>query len=187
MKNIFAIVIALFTMMNVQAQTEWAVDASHSSISFSVTHLLISKTTGDFSSFDIDIKSNEKLENPTVEVNIDVASISTNNEKRDNHLKADDFFDAANFPKITFKSTAFEQKEDGNFVISGDLTIKGTTKPASFEGKLNGIVDNPWGEGKKAGLELSTVVKRQDFGVGDKSPSIGNEVTVTIHLELDSK
>lgn len=178
--------IALFTLaaISIQAQATWKVDLGHSSINFAVSHMLISETTGHFEKFDIEAQSNEKLENPTVNVTIDAASINTNMSMRDDHLRAPDFFDVEKYPNIIFKSTSFEDMGDGKFKLMGDITIKDVTKPITFEGKLNGIIDNPHSGGKTAGLKLTTSVQRADFGVGEKGGSIGDEVEVTINLEM---
>lgn len=170
--------------MSLTAQTNWQVDQSHSSINFAVTHMLISETTGNFKSFNISANSDMQLSNPQVDVEIDAASINTNMEMRDKHLRAPDFFDVDKHPSIRFKSTRFEQKNDSNFAIHGNITIKGITKAIQFEGKLNGIVDNPHTKQKTAGLKLTSSVSRSDFGIGDPGGTIGDEVRISINLEM---
>ncbi len=168
-----------------QAQSTWKLDAGHSSINFAVSHLVISETTGSFDQFDITAITEEDFKNPKFEVAIETASINTKNERRDNHLRADDFFGAEKFPKITFKSTSFEKVDDKTFKTTGDLTIKGITKKVTFNGKLNGILKSD--RGQKAGLKLNTTIKRTDFKVGSSGGSVGEDVTVTINLEMAKK
>lgn len=183
MKN-FLFAVLFMTATFAHAQTTWKVDKSHSSINFSVTHMLISETTGHFQDFDITAISNDQLTDPKVSVTIDASTINTNMKMRDDHLKADDFFDVANHPEITFESTGYEQKENGKFSLTGNITLKGKTLPITFEGKLNGIVDNPRSKSKVAGLKLTSSILRSDFGIGAKGGSIGDEVTITINLEM---
>lgn len=183
MKNILFAVL-LMTSSYLSAQSTWKVDQGHSSITFAVSHMMISETTGNFTSFDITALSDAELNNPQVEVSIDASSINTNMKMRDDHLKAPDFFDAEKYPHITFKSASFERMEDGSIIVTGDLTIKDVTKKATFKGKLNGIVDNPHSGGKTAGLKLTTHINRAEYGVGESGGGIGDEVEVTINLEM---
>lgn len=185
--KIILTLIASFVMININAQTTWKVDQAHSSISFSVSHLLISKVTGQFNTFDITAISNEKLENPAIDVTITTSSINTNNEMRDDHLKAADFFDVASYPTIKFISKSFEEMENGAFRITGNMTIKGITKTVDFKGKLNGIIDDPRSGGRKAGLELTSSINREAFGIGEGSGSIGEDVNVIINLEMNQQ
>ncbi len=184
MKTLFLSLI-LFVTVSINAQEKWTLDASHSSINFAVSHLIISETTGSFDAFDITAITETDFTNPTFEVTIKTTSINTKNERRDNHLRADDFFGAEKHPDITFKSTSFKKTGDKTFSVEGNLSIKGITKKASFEGKLNGIAKTDYGT--KAGLKLTTVIKRAEFGVGESGGSIGDNVEVTIHLEMNKQ
>ncbi|MDN5204917.1 YceI family protein [Fulvivirgaceae bacterium BMA10] len=182
----FLIIILAVMAVNARAQSTWKVDKGHSSINFSVSHFLISDVTGNFSDFDIEAISDDKLDNPKVKVSINAASIDTNNDKRDDHLKADDFFGVEKYPNITFNSAVFENLGDGKFSITGDLSIKGITKEAVFDGKIRGIITDRNGR-LKAGLKLTTVVKREEFNVGNGMASIGDDVTVEINLEMSQQ
>ena len=112
----------------VNAQSKWNVDASHSNVKFSVSHLVVSEVEGSFRVFDgtIDAPSDD-FNNATINFTVDVASINTDNEKRDEHLKSDDFFNAAKYPKMTFKSTSFKKGKGNNYVLEGNLTIRDVT------------------------------------------------------------
>lgn len=168
------------------AQSIWKVDRGHSSINFSVSHFLISDVTGNFQEFDIAATANDQLENPTVNVTIQTASINTNNSKRDDHLRADDFFYAEKYEQITFKSTKYEGLEDGTFQLTGDLFIKGITKEVMFTGKVRGIIKDRNGK-NKAGLKLTATIPREEFKVGLGMDSIGEEVTVEINIEMSQQ
>ncbi|MDG1729420.1 MAG: YceI family protein [Algibacter sp.] len=178
------LILAIFilSISYASAQSTWKVDAGHSSINFAVSHLVISETTGSFDTFDITAVTEEGFTNPTFDVSINTSSINTKNDRRDNHLRADDFFGAEKHPNITFKSTSIEQTGEKTFLVKGNITIKGVTKEISFNGKLNGILKNDRGE--KAGLKLTTTIKRTDFNVGKPGGSVGEEVEVTINLEM---
>ncbi|WP_348714978.1 YceI family protein [Tenacibaculum sp. 190130A14a] len=179
------ITLILIVTVGVNAQEKWTVDASHSSINFAVSHLVISETTGSFDSFDIWASSKENFEVPVFSVSIKTASINTKNEGRDKHLRANDFFDAATYPSIKFVQKEFKKREGKKIEILGDLTIKGITKPVILKGKVNGVVATKYG--MKAGVKLQTTIKRTDFKVGGEGGSIGEEVELVINLELNKK
>ncbi len=172
-------VLVAFTM---NAQSTWKLDSGHSSINFSVSHLVISEITGSFDQFDITAITGDDFSNPKFDVSIKTASINTKNSQRDNHLRADDFFDAEKHPAITFKNSSVEKTGDKTFSVTGNLTIKGITKEVTFNGTLNGILKTDRGE--KAGLKLTTTINRTDFKVGGGMGSIGEDVMVVIHLEM---
>ncbi|CAL2102347.1 YceI family protein [Tenacibaculum sp. 190130A14a] len=186
MKKIVFTLIALIALTNVYAQTTWKVDKAHSSITFSVSHFMISEVTGNFGKFDITAVSNEKFEEPKFEVSIDAATINTNQSGRDNHLKAADFFDVANHTNIVFKSNSYKKLEGKDFEVTGQITIKGVTKEAVFKGRLNGIIEGRGGK-KKAGLKLTTSIKREDFNVGKGMKPIGKDVEVVVNIEMNEQ
>lgn len=170
-------------------------DASHSEVGFSVKHMMISNTKGKFNDYstmvDFDIKTNTFK---ALFAKIKVASISTENEKRDAHLTSADFFDAAKFPEMTFKMTSYEQdKDDKNEgVVKGDLTIKGVTKPVSLDVEIGGVAKGFQGE-TRLGFELSGKINRKDFGLSwNKTLEtgglvVGEDVKLKIELEATSK
>lgn len=183
--KLFTSLLLILISINGFSQEKWSVDVSHSSVNFAVSHLVISETTGSFDAFTIDAATQANFENPVFTVAIETASINTKNEGRDKHLRANDFFDAKQYPTITFKQKSFKKLVGKNIEVTGDLTIKGITKPVILKGKINGVVKNKYGT--KAGLKLVTVIKRTDFNIGGSGGSIGEEVTLTINLEMNKK
>ncbi|RDW18001.1 YceI family protein [Oceanobacillus chungangensis] len=169
----------------------WTVDAVHSEIGFSVKHMMISKAKGVFENFDATIEAEvEDLTDAKVEVTIDAASINTRNEDRDNHLRSADFFDAENHPKLTFIATDIKKKSDSTYDVTGDLTIRGVTKPATFDITFEGQSKDPMGGNTVAGFSGKTKISRKEFGlvwnatVETGGVLVGDEVTIHLELEL---
>ncbi|HEX9652725.1 MAG TPA: YceI family protein, partial [bacterium] len=161
---------------------------AHSSVGFSVKHLVISNTKGEFSDFAGTIMLDENdITKSSLEVTIKTASISTHDDKRDAHLRSADFFDVEKHPEITFKSKKVEKTSAG-YQLTGDLTIRGVTKEVSFPFTLVGPVPDPWG-GKRLAAQASVTVNRQEFGVSwNKTLDgggllVGDEVTINIEVE----
>ena len=186
MKKLVLIAIALLFCKESIAQNTWKVDKSHSSITFSVSHFMISEVTGNFNAFDIEATADEKFQNPSFKVTIDANSINTNQPSRDGHLKSPDFFNTQKHPTITFDSSSFQDLKDGKFATTGKITINGVSKEIKFKGKLNGIIKGRNGK-NKAGLKLASTVKREDFKLGSAMAPIGKDVAVTIHIEMDQQ
>lgn len=164
----------------------WTIDAVHSSINFSVRHLVVSKVRGSFRNFSGAVVVAEDG-TPSVTAEIAVDSVDTGNEQRDAHLKAADFFDVEQFPTATFASTAVRADGD-DYVLDGDFTLHGVTKPVSFTLAFNGV--NPgMGHGEVAGFEASLVLNRKDFGINIDMPLetggavVGDKVTITLEIE----
>jgi polyisoprenoid-binding protein YceI len=151
------------TTLTLPATGTWSIDPSHSEVSFKVRHLGISKTRGHFGSFRGDIVVAEQPEQSTVAVEIDAASIDTKDAGRDEHLRSADFFDAASFPTLTFVTTGVDQR-DGRWTVSGDLTIRGVTRPVVLDTEVVGVVTDPWGN-DRVGFHATTEVNREDFGL----------------------
>lgn len=150
-------------MENTAVTTKWAIDASHSEIIFRVKHLMITTVTGTFGNFTGEVHSDgENFDGASVNFEADVNSISTNNADRDNHLKSDDFFAAASHPKLSFAGKLAKDGDD--YVLKGDLNIRGTSRPVEMEAEFNGIAKDPWGN-TKAGFELKGKINRKDFGL----------------------
>ena len=176
--------LAFLTTLMVTAQSTWKSDAAHSRVGFGISHLMISTVEGHFSDFDITATATDTFEDAEFMVDIKTTSIDTDNERRDDHLRSADFFEVEKYPSITFKSTDFEKTGDNTFNLTGDLTIHGVTKKATLDGTVNGIITDQRSQKLKAGLKLTGTIDRLEFGVGEESASIGNEVELTIHLEM---
>lgn len=170
---------------------KWVFDKAHSDIGFQVRHLVISKVPGSFSEYDgYVIFDGENWSDARVEVTIQVASINTNNEKRDNHLRSGDFFDVEKYPTMKFKSTGVTAPgDDGKFQIMGDLTIRDVTKPVTLDAEFNGTLVGPMGN-MRAGFSASTTINRQDFNVRwdnklqDGTLIASHEVKINLDVEL---
>src|SRR5690606_19172087 len=141
----------------------WVLDPSHSEVTFSVRHMMISKVRGSFAIKNATLTAPENPLEATVEASVDVASVDTKDEGRDTHLRSADFFDVENFPTMEFVSTG-ARVEDGDICVDGDLPIRGITKPVSFEFDFGGFGTDPWGN-YKAGASAKTVINREDFGL----------------------
>ena len=164
----------------------WALDPIHSSVNFWVRHLMVSKVRGTFDQFSGAITVAEDG-TPSVRAEIAVGSVNTRNEQRDAHLKNADFFDVENHPTATFVSTAVRRDGD-NYILDGDFTLKGVTKPISLALEFNGV--NPgMGHGEVAGFDASVVLNRKDFGIDFDAPLetggtvVGDKVTITLEIE----
>jgi len=162
----------------------YKLDAAHSKVTFKVKHMAISNVYGTFGKYDASINYDEKSKKLTkLDANIDVASIDTQNAKRDGHLKSDDFFAVKKFPKIDFKLISTNADE-----AIGELTIKGITKNVTFDFENNGIVKDPWGN-IKLGLSLETKISRKEFGLTwnklleTGSLVVGDKITITVDVE----
>lgn len=141
----------------------WSVDPSHSNVAFVARHLMVTKVRGRFTSVSGTVNVAENPLESSVEASVEMASISTGDDGRDVHMKSADFFDVENFPTMTFRSTGLEADSD-DFILRGDLTIKGVTKPVEFELEFDGTGTDPWGN-QKAGFSASTEVNRKDWGL----------------------
>lgn len=164
----------------------WALDAVHSTVGFSVRHLMVTTARGRFGEFSGAIVVAQDG-TPSVTAEIAVGSVDTGNEARDEHLKAADFFDVAQYPTATFASTAV-RADGADYVVDGDFTLRGVTKPVSLKLEFNGT--NPgMGHGEVAGFTASVVLSRKDFGVGGDMPLdaggvvLGDKVTITLDIE----
>lgn len=144
---------------------KWNLDKAHSSVDFSVRHMMIANVKGTFNEFDAVIEADPKdLTTAKIEFTVDTASVDTRNEDRDAHLRSADFFDSENHPKMTFKATSIEKVDDGEYKVTGDLTIRGTTKQQTFDVTYEGSGKDPWGN-EKAGFTVTGVINRSDFGL----------------------
>ncbi|SOD20155.1 YceI family protein [Pedobacter xixiisoli] len=146
------------------ATTKWALDPTHSELQFKVKHLMITTVTGSIKSFQAELVSEgDDFTNANISFSGDISSIDTGNGDRDGHLKSADFFDAEQYPAITFKSTSVE-KDGSDYIVNGDLTIKDVTKAVKLNAEFGGIATDPWGN-NKAGFTLSGKINRTEFGL----------------------
>lgn|SRR5690606_20803383 len=147
------------------AQTKWNLDPTHSEIGFKVRHMMMTNVSGEIEKFDLTVVTQgEDFSTAAVDFSADVATVNTGNADRDGHLKGPDFFDAENHPKLVFKSTRVEKKDDENYIVKGDLTIRGVTKPVTLNVEFGGIGKDPWGN-TKAGITVSGKIIRSEFGL----------------------
>ena len=147
------------------ATTKWALDPTHSEIGFKVKHLMFTNVSGHFKTFTASAETEgDDFNNAKINFSADIDSVSTNNEQRDAHLKGTDFFDAATFPTMSFTATKFTPNGDGEYELTGDLTMHGVTHPVKLTAEFGGIVKDPWGN-IKAGFSLNGKIHRKDFGL----------------------
>lgn len=169
---------------------KWTIDPAHSEIGFSVKHMMISKVKGSFTSFNAEVEANEEnLTGALIDFKIETASINTNNGDRDNHLRSADFFDAEQYPHITFKANEIVQKDE-EYELNGDLTIKGVTRPATFEVEYGGKGTNPWGV-EVVAFNAEGKINRKDFGLTWNQSLetggvlVGEDIKISLELQAN--
>ncbi len=146
-------------------KTKWALDTAHSSVDFSVRHMMIANVKGTFTSFNATIEADPAdLTTANIEFSVDTASVDTRNKDRDGHLVSADFFDSANYPAMTFKAVAIEKTDDGEYNLIGNLTLRGVTKQETFAVTFEGQGKDPWGN-EKAGFSVTGTLNRSDYGL----------------------
>lgn len=170
-------------------KTKWTVDTAHSSLDFSVKHMMVSKTKGTFHNFESTIEADpDDLTTANIEFVIDVASVDTRNEGRDNHLRSEDFFDVEQHPKMTFKATNIERTGEDEYKVTGDLTICGITNSETFSVTSEGQRKDPWGN-EVAGFSGEGKINRSDYGLTYNAVLetggvvVGDEVKISIEIE----
>jgi len=172
------------------ATTKWVLDPTHSEVEFKIKHMMISTVTGNFKKFDATVETEgEDFTTAKVKFTVDVDSIDTKNEQRDGHLKSVDFFDAANFPEITFVATKYENVDnDGSYEVYGDLTVRGITRNEKFDAEFGGVIKDPWGN-TRAGLTITGKINRKQFGLtwsgATETGSLIVSEDVKIHVALE--
>jgi polyisoprenoid-binding protein YceI len=174
----------------VAASSLWAIDPAHSEVGFAVKHLMFATVKGVFRNFSGKIVLNEEnLAASSVEADIDVVSIDTRQEQRDGHLRSPDFFDAENFPLMTFRSTRLERISDGEYRVIGELTIRGTTREVVLDVEETGRGGDPWG-GQRIGYSATTKINREDFGLTwnqvleTGGVAVSREVKISVDVEV---
>lgn len=190
MKKMNVLVALLFVAGAATAQTTWKIDKGHSKVGFSVTHMVVAETEGKFDEFEGSLVSKaDDFNGAEVSFTAKVASVNTENERRDGHLKSPDFFDAEKFPEITFKGSIV--KEGSKYKLKGDFTMKGVTKKVEFDVTYGGKINT--GRGEKAGFKLIGTVNRQEYGLSwaNKTPGgemvVSDEVQLIVKIELDKQ
>jgi polyisoprenoid-binding protein YceI len=174
-----------------ESTSTWNIDPAHSAADFKVRHMMISNVKGEFSGISGVLKLDEADHTrSTVEASIPTATIRTGDEKRDAHLNAAEFFDTANFPAMTFKSTQIASKGDSGYTVTGDLTIRGITRPVTLHvDDVSTPSADPWGH-QRIGLSASTKVNRKDFGLAWNMALeaggvlVGDDVTITLDVQF---
>ena len=166
----------------------WTIDPVHSEVGFSVRHMMVSKVRGKFKTFSGQIVTGENPLNSSVTAEIELSSIDTGADQRDDHIRSADFFEVEKYPTMTYRSTGVRADGD-DFVVDGDLTLKGVTKQVPLTLELNGFGPDPYG-GTRAGFTATTEINRRDFGVNFSAPMQNGGAVVadkiTIHLEIEA-
>lgn len=166
----------------------WTIDPVHSEVGFSVRHMMVSKVRGKFTTFEGSVTTAENPLDSTVTATVDLGSIDTGNADRDNHIRSADFFEVEAHNTMTFTSTGI-RVDGGDYVLDGDLTLKGVTKPVSLDLELGGFGPDAYG-GTRAGFSASGVINRRDFGVDFNAAMetggvvVGDKVTLNLEIEL---
>jgi polyisoprenoid-binding protein YceI len=167
----------------------WTVDVAHTKVGFTVRHMMVSKVRGTFEEFTAEIVIGENPLESTLNATVQMASIDTGNADRDGHLRTNDFFAIEQFPTMELRSTGFAAKGD-DFVMHADLTIKGVTKPVTFDLEFGGVGQNPWGQ-TVAGFTATASIDRKDFGVEYNAALetggvlIGDKVQIELDVEIN--
>ncbi len=173
--------------------TDWQIDPTHSSAEFAVRHMMVATVKGVFKGLSGRVELDEaSLENSTVEAEIDAASVDTGVPDRDTHLRSPDFFDAASYPKIRFRSLAVEPDDSDRGRLLGELTVRGVTRPVTLDVEYLGEVKDPWGN-RRRGYVAETTLNRKDFGMtwnmvlDTGGVLVGDKIKVTLNLETVEK
>lgn len=191
MKKITSAIAVLLITLSAVSQTTWQADPYHSYLGFTVTHLGIAEVPGNFGKFNVTITSSkDDFSDAVVEMNAEISSINTRVDARNNHLKSADFFDAEKYPTMTFKSNSIKKVGKNKYKVTGDLTMRGITKPVTIEMEYNGTTKNPNAKGAPvAGFEIEGKIKRSDFGIGNgfPAPMISDVVEIEAYGEFGQK
>lgn len=168
----------------------WSIDPVHSRVQFTVSHLVISEVAGNFQKFEGEITSaKDDFSDAKISFNADVNSITTENEKRDSHLKSPDFFDAVKYPQIKFSSTSFKKISDNKYKLIGNFTMKDVTKSEEFDVTYNGTIKDPWGN-QRAAFKITGTVNRFDYNLKWNSlmeaggAVVGKNIDILVNVEV---
>lgn len=189
-KTLLTIFSMLIAAIGFSQSTEWKIDHSHSNVTFEISHMVVATVTGKFEKFDGSIKSDtEDFTDASVNFQIETASVNTNNEKRDAHLRNDDFFDAENNPYIIFNGKKMEKKSGNNYSLTGDLTMNNITREVELDVRFNGTIKDPWG-GTRAGFRVTGELNRYEYDLMWNTTLesggllVGENVELRVNLEL---
>lgn len=170
--------------------TKWSLDPVHSELGFKIKHLMITNVSGNFTSFNVSATTpTGDFGDANIKAEVEVSSINTNNAQRDEHLRNADFFEVEKFPAISFQSTSIQKVDEETYHITGDLTIKETTRPVKITAEYSGITKDPWGN-TKAGFSISGKINRKDFGVNYNAAletggvMLGEELKINGEIQL---
>jgi polyisoprenoid-binding protein YceI len=182
MKKIFFVLTAFVTLTAFTSlNNPWKNDPPHSQLGFTVKHLGIADVSGVFNEFDVTVKSSKPdFSDAVFELNVKVASIDTRVDARNNHLKSADFFDAEKYPTMHFKSTSIKKSAKNKYKLTGDLALHGIIKQVTMDLEYIGTIENPMSKKPTAGFQVTGVIKRSDFNLGNgfPPPMISNEVRI---------
>jgi polyisoprenoid-binding protein YceI len=185
MKKLIAIAALVFGTVAANAQTTWNVDNAHSKLGFSITHLQISDVDGNFRTYEGAVTTTkDDFDGAIVNFTVDPKTINTESEARDKHLLQEEYFDSEKFGKIEFKGAIMKKVSAKKYKLTGNLTLKGITKPVVFDVTYNGIAKDPWGN-TKAGFKFAGAIKRTDYNVGKSGGlMLSEEVALAGAIEL---
>lgn len=186
MKKIITLIAVALISTTAFSQTTWNVDRMHSKLQFTVTHLMVSDVDGEFKDFSATITAAKPdFSDAKFQLTANTASVNTDVDQRDNHLKSADFFDAANYPTLSFTSTSVSKTSPNHYKLNGNLTLHGVTKPVSFNLWYRGTITTPQGK-QDAGFQATGVIKRSDFGFGSKfgNAMVSDEITIRANGEF---
>jgi polyisoprenoid-binding protein YceI len=188
MKKLNILLSALLVSGSTFAQTTWNIDKAHTKIGFNVVHMAVAEVEGKFNDFDGSVTAkSEDFDGADIAFTAKIASVDTDNERRDTHLKSDDFFNAEKFPEMSFKGKLV--KEGNGYKLKGDLTIRDVTKPVTFDAAYNGSIDT--GKGIKAGFKVNGKIDRKEYGLkfnaalGSGEMVVSNDVEIICKIELN--
>lgn len=169
---------------------KWSIDPVHSQIQFSARHMVISKIRGEFEQYESWLETNEEeIENATAFFSAVTGSVNTGNKMRDDHLRSESFFKSEEFPNLFFKSTSFEKKNEEDYVLKGEMTIRNVTKPVELAVEFGGIITDPYGL-RRVGFSLSGKINRKDFGmvyndlIETGGAVVSDEIKLDLHVEF---
>ena len=188
-KSIVISVLALLVALASPVRSSWKLDNGHSKVKFSVTHMLISDVEGTFKTFGGTLDAAKPdFSDGAVQFSVDAGSVNTDNDMRDKHLQSDDFFNAAKYPAMQFKSVSWKKVDDRTSVIEGDLTIRNVTKRVKFNVTYGGTVKDAWGK-TRVGFKANTVIDRFDYDLkwnklAEAGAVVGKDVAITLNLEF---